>query len=83
MKASDLVIGNFYIDIERPAGEKLVYTKVLDSTWGPLKGEHVFDSVDSEEENYTGCIGNDNEVAKYIEPFVEPKKKAAKKKVAK
>lgn len=80
MQASDLVIGNFYTDIEGLKGNKLVYTKVY--TEGIVEGQHNFDSVDKDA-SFFGCICDDTEVIKYIEPFVAPKKKAAKKKVAK
>lgn len=63
MKASDLVVGNFYRDICQTE-IKLVYVGV---STGHYEGQHDFDDVN--DPGWGGSICNENELDLYIKPF--------------
>lgn len=65
MKAQDLVVGEFYADIEKP-GIKLVYLGVVKDSI--FLGQHNFDAFENDE-GYQGSICNDEELADFIRPF--------------
>ena len=65
MDTKNLVIGDFYRDIDKP-GIKLAYRGLIKEQ--PYLGQHMFDPV-VDSADYLGSVCTAREVGKYIRPF--------------